>query len=424
MKNGKKEGLNLLYKLGALLLLKYMAKYPSIDFNRVINTTRIVIRMFEAKLKELEKDENCLDVESLKQHKLLKEKHYVYAAFLGALSSYPILYKVADEKVITSAIFAKTAMGTSCKVLDNVNDTLHSFDDAINSMHNYYLALTTGHFNVKSDDNWVSKAENSSHVMASWAYDTITSICGKPKMFNVYVRDVEECIKGQLESFYQKRDKYAYNNLTLADYSQRISGKGIGKIWVDMDFCFFEKSLGKIGYDEIKAINLIGKSLDLIFRSTLFYDDVVDLKEDLESDIVNSTLMLGLELGKVSIEDIISKEPTLIDKVGKNGLISDTISVGDIFYLAGASYLTKAKTYSKFMDSDALLFCAKVLRLFNLRKLVMEKKNFKSLATFLQSLLPLKILMLIIPPYLNRYYKVAFDIAENSKWIIDESTFS
>lgn len=420
----KKEGLNLLYKLGALLILKYMARYSSIDFNRVLNTTRTVIKMFEAKLRELEKDENCLNAESLKQHKLMKEKHYVYAAFLGALSSYPILYNVADDKTIALAVFAKTAMGTSCKVLDNVNDTLHSFKDAINSMYNYNLALTTGKFNVKFNGDWVSKAENSSHVMASWTYETIVSTCGKPKMFNVYARDVEECIKGQLESFYQKRDKYAYNNLTLADYSRRISGKGIGKIWVDMDFCFFEKFLGKLGYDEVKAINLIGKSLDLIFRSTLFYDDVVDLKEDLENDIVNSALMLGLELEKVSIDDIVNKDAMLIKNVEKNGLINDTISVGDIFYLTGASYLAKAKTCSKLMDSDALLFCAKVLRLFNLRKLVMEKRNLKSLITLLQSLLPLKILMLTIPTYLNRYYKVAFDIAENSEWIVDESTFS
>lgn len=413
----KNEEVNLVTDLLKLLTLKYVSRYPSIDFKEAYTVFKEVINEFKIRMERLKKKSFCLDVDSLKEKQLFKDKYYIHGAFLATISSYPILYKIANRENIKSAVFAKTAMATSCKILDNINDSVHSFEEAVNSQENYYRALTSGWFKFNGENlKWVKKAENSAYEVASWTYKTIVSNCGKPEvMFNVYVSDVEECVKGQLESFYQMKEKYVYNNLTLAEYSQRISAKGIGKMWVDIDLCFYEKFLGrKISQKELKAVRSIRKSLDLLFRSLLFYDDVTDLEEDIENGIVNSTVMLGLETGKISLNDVTLETGNLIRKLKEGKVTEDIIKVGDIFYLVGIEYLNQIKKYSRLIDADALIFCARVLRLFLLRKLLKKGIDLTSLKIFFQSLLPFEWIKASIPNHLTQYYRIALDIAENS----------
>ena len=408
------EEVNLFTDFLKLLTLGYMSKYPSISFRETFRTIKEVIDEFNLRLEMLRKNKLCLDVDLLKKNGLFKDKYYVYGAFLAAISSYPILYRVADRETIKSAVFAKTAMVASSKVLDNINDELHSFQEAVKSQQKYQQALTCGYFYLDFDKDFnlsfVSRAENTTYVMASWTHQLMASKNNghsndESSMFNMFLNDVDECIEGQIRSFYQKHEKYVSQTISLSDFLRKISAKGFGKIWVDIDFCFYEQCLGKLSSREFKAVKLINKSIDLLFRSLLFYDDATDIKEDIKHNIVNSVLILGLELEKISLEDLFSEE-VLIKKLEENNLIQDTISFGDMVYLSGIECLHKAKEYSYFIDVDALIFCARILRMFLLRKLILKKKNLKSLKTFLRSFSSFKKLKESIPQYLNVYYNI------------------
>ena len=104
------EEVNLFTDFLKLLTLGYMSKYPSISFRETFRTIKKVIDKFNLRLEMLRKNKLCLDVDLLKKNGLFKDKYYVYGAFLAAISSYPILYRVADRETIKSAVFAKTAM--------------------------------------------------------------------------------------------------------------------------------------------------------------------------------------------------------------------------------------------------------------------------------------------------------------------------
>jgi len=405
-----REEVNILTNILQLFALKYMNKYPSIDFKRILVSIREVIDEFKFKLRDLD-NQFCLNAELLKKHGLLKEKYYIYGAFLAAISSYPILYMVADEKTIKSAILSKVAMVTSSKVLDNINDNLHNFQEAVKSQQKYQQALTRGYFYPDLGKNLklVDKAENTTYVMACWVHQLMTLKGGVFDTFNMFVNDVNECIEGQIHSFYQRHEKYTPKIMNLSTFLRKTSTKSFGKIWVDIDFCFFEKSVGKLSKKEFKAIKLINQSIDLLFRALLFYDDVADLEEDIKSNLINSVIMLGLELEKISYEDLVENNFTLIRKIEEANLSRDTINFGDILYLKGIDCLRKAKKYSHYIDIEALIFCARVLRMFLLRKFVLRKKSLKSLNVLFQSLNRFERLEVSIPSYLKECYRLVLE---------------
>ncbi len=410
----KKEELNFLSNLFIFTILKYMNnKYDSVDFKKTTKTIQKAVEIFESKLKELDSNRYCLNAETLLKHKLLKEKYYVYGAFLAAISSYPILYRIADEESIISSIFSKTSIVTGIKVLDNINDSLHNFQDATRSQLNFQQALTQGYVNFCRGEeslNWIKKAENSTYLMALWGYQSIVSSCGRSKMFNMFARDVDEYIDGQIRSFYQKNDKYTTANMDLAEFIQKVSTKCFGKLWIDVDFCFYEKFFKKIPSDEMIAVKMINRSIDLLFRSLLFYDDATDLEEDIENNIVNSVMILGFDTGKILAKDILMDKKCLPEKLEKLGVIRDAIHVGNILYLSGVEQLFKAKMFTRYIDVDALIFCARVLRMFLLRKLLKLNKKLKGLSILLQSFSPFEKLKKEIPDYLYQYHKLIVNL--------------
>lgn len=390
------------------LVLKYMSRYDSMRSADVLKTVKQNIECFEYKLNKIV-EHPYMGADILRRYSLLKNKYYIYAAFLAAISSYPILYRATDQDTIRKSIFSKTAMVTSIKLLDNINDSHHTFEEAVKSQQRYLQALTSGEFNfcLESDKmEWVHRAENTAHLIATWAYDSMAD-CSESLTFKMFVEDVDEYIEGQIASFYQKRDKYLIEQMTLADFLNKVSSKCFGKPWIDIDFCFYERTLHSIDNREVISLRLINKSLDMIFKSLLFYDDITDLNEDVENGIINTTMMLGLDSEKIIAKDLDKGNSYLIKKLEKEGVIEDAMNVGNMLYLGGIDYLKEAKMYTSKIDIDALIFCSRVLRMFLLRKFVAEKKNLQSLRIFFQSLSSFEKIRSSIPPHLASYNKMA-----------------
>ena len=69
----------------------------------------------------------------------------------------------------------------------------------------------------------------------------------------------------------------------------------------------------------------------------------------------------------------------------KSDAVEEAIHLADLLFLKGVEKMTKAKEYMDQIDIDALIFNARILRIFNLRKWVLHEKSIKSLQAFLLS---------------------------------------
>lgn len=402
------EGLNFFYKIAALSLLRHMQGYPSINYGKTVSKIREALGRIDLNLVEIDKNPYCLPVSELEQIGLYKKKYMVYGAYLSAISSLPILYQVAGDRSIISSIFAKTVTVTSMKVFDNINDRFHGFNHAVRSLQKYRQALTCNDFLLNEMDDcdlqWVKKAENSTYLMARWAYNTLANpTSNTSEMFEKFKQDVHNCISGQAQSFYQKADKLEIMPIDLPNYLERISTKGFGKLWIDIDFCFYEKSIGELSEDDRKTVGLINKSLDFLFKALCIYDDTTDLREDLADNIINSAVILGIDQGKLSLGDL---QNVSVKSLEERKILFDTVKLGDLCFLKSINHLLEAEKYSKQMDVQALIYCARILRLFLLRKMVLEKRNISSVNELISSFKGFEKLRLSIPDHILSYAKL------------------
>ncbi len=394
----RKEGLNLFYKIAGLVALSYMKRYLSIDKRTSFEIEKAVM-YFKRKLQEMSKNPLYLNVEKLEKLKFLKEKHYIYGSYLASISSFPILYSFGGLDCIRS-IFAKTAFSVSTKMLDNANDQWHSVDDAITSLGIYDRALTEGDFELNDCDKHeiVRRAENSAITVASWAYQILSCHAMDTHFFEVYKQDIHKLIDGQIDSLKQRSNPGQAVNIKMADYLKNISEKSIGNAWFDYDLCFYEKNVGGLDQRMRKAIEYLYSGTEYIFKSTLVYDDISDLEEDLNSQIINSVILLTFEQGICSVNDLMDRK--MMDKIMNSSVIEDAISLADLLFLNGVEKIARAREYVDQIDTDALIFNARILRIFNLRKWVLHKRSVKSLLTFLNSLNDFKKLKASIPDHI------------------------
>jgi hypothetical protein len=405
------EGLNFFYKIAALSLLRHMQKYSSINYGKTVSNIRETLRRIDSNLVKIDKNPYCLPVYELEQLGLYKKKYMVYGAYLSAISSLPILYQVARDRDIISSIFAKTVAVTSIKVIDNINDRFHDFDHAIRSQQKHGQALTCNDFflNEMNECNlqWIKKAENSTYLMAQWTYNALVSpTSNTSEMFEKFRRDAHNYISGQIQSFYQKFNKFETTPIDLPKYLESISTKGFGKLWIDIDFCFYEKSVGEISEDDRKAMGLINKSLDFLFKALCIYDDTTDLREDLANDIINSSVILGIDQGKLSLDDLQNGYNALIKLLEERKILFDTVKLGDLCFLKSINRLLEAEKYAKQMDIQALIYCTRILRLFLLRKMVLEKRNIGSVNELVLSFKGFEKLRSSIPDRILSYDKL------------------
>lgn len=363
-----------------------MQKYPSINYPKILGKIREVLRKVDANLVRVKENPYCLGIRELEQMGLYKKKYPVYATYLAAISSYPILYKVGDDVDLTASIFAKVASILSIKVLDNINDTIHGYEEAVQSLVKHEESLTNGEFTYDHSNDLVEKAENTTYHMARWTYDTLRKyVDDSQHSFALYKNDIHKYMAGQRDSFRQKVFDTYRHSLSLSEYLMKISEKGIGNIWFDIDLCIFEKKLGGISKYHNKIVQSIKTGVDFVYKSVLLYDDVSDLRDDLQQKIVNSVILYGADQGYCSLDDVEEDRNELIHRLEKANALQDVMHLGDLVFLKGMEHLHKAAEFSDgTIDLGALTFNLKILRLFTMRKWIIENKNLNNIKVSLK----------------------------------------
>lgn len=372
-------------RLAETLWMIWNSTSPSMRWRPAKSLVEEAKSIYRAKLHNL--SPQCLEYDLLLKAQYMKEKHWIYAIFMAAEESLPLLYKECTREEILQCILAKASLGASSKLLDNLNDEIHTIEEAYNSLENYLSALKTGTFEKKCESP-VEQAESSACEMASWLYYYLDC---DAEAFSLYINDCTKLVEGQIHSLEHKRTGWP----SLAEYLESIAEKSIGDVWIDCDLCQFD-------FLDEQLMNL-KKSNEYIFKSSLVYDDVQDIYEDIQTKSVNSAVLLGFEQGIISPDDLVEMETSeVVVLLEKAGILKDIIHLADALFLKGVAILKQAN--SSYIDMKGLLQSFRLVRLFNLRKLLARNKDFwtlkQALASFsdfqyLQDQIPLRMLQLV-----------------------------
>ncbi|MEM2942344.1 MAG: hypothetical protein QXT81_02865 [Candidatus Bathyarchaeia archaeon] len=376
------EGTNALYKLAAASLLLWMNHFRSTRFSTSMATIGAVHHMLQNDLDST----RCLTADELLAHRLLKRKHYYYGAYLSALTSLPILSSAGSRSVVFSSMVAKTLAITSIKVLDNIHDKLLSRYEAAESQRRHLEAFTAEPFDLTYQTSFLGKAENSCMKMARWTYELVADgLSRETETSRIYFADFADYIEGQIGSFDEKIED-ASPATTIQDYIRRVNEKSVGRIWVDIDFCFLEKALGRLRPAELQAVLNVRRAADYFFKGCNLYDDVADLEEDLKLGIFSSVPLLALDRGLIRESDLRRNSHELLNMLKQSGAIDEAVELADLIFLHGMKPLEEAKRLTEVMDIDAIVFGAKILRMFAIRKWLIHERSLNSLCRIAISL--------------------------------------
>jgi len=358
------EGLGSLYKIIGKL------SWRKKGFEGAYALAREVVSRFEEVLYEISNDPRCMHVEELNKKRLLKRKHYVYATYLAVLSSIPILKSVPRE-VLLETLLGKVAMIISIKTLDNINDLWHTEEEARSSLMRQLDFFIGRGSSYRDDGTEVGRAENFTYRLAEMTY-TLLKRRGKleGQMYRKYIQDFEKYIKGQADSMLQKKT----DSLDIKKFLKDVNEKSVGNVWIDIDFCVLE-GINDLSEEEMRSLELIGKSIDLVFKGCNIYDDVADLEEDLKSGIYNSVVYLALDKGWWH------REKGFLVTLSKAKI--EAIRLGDLLFLKGIEYLREAKKMTKIVDVEGVQYGLKILRVFSMRKWLIRSYNPVTLASAL-----------------------------------------
>jgi hypothetical protein len=315
----------------------------------------------------------------------MKKKYIPYSAYMAAISAYPLLSRVASQKQLLSTILAKMALILSIKVLDNINDTFHTTEEAVDSLQRQASAIIYGIYATQQPSTPVKKSENSCILLALLVNKWLkTAVPTSKTASKIFLDDLRKYIDGQRSTFLQQ-NAVQRNNLTIRDYLQQINEKGVGRIWVGLDLCMMEHLCAK-NEKTYKGFQLLRKGFDYVFKSSNYYDDVADLEADLSMGIWNSVVYLGIDMGLLKKPE----EALKSDRAKKM-----TIRLGDLHYLIGLSYLRHASKYLP-INEKSLLASMAVFRFFTARKWFFKSPNISNFVDFLKSKVPDE-----LQPYIN-----------------------
>ncbi len=405
----KNEGLNPLYTILGIMWIFLGRSCPSLKIKKSLNIIKNGLQLFDDQLKYDLELPDCLTYQALINEKYLKKKHWIYADYMATISSLPLLYNIQEENIIQEAIIAKTAIGTSTKLLDNINDSIQTTDEAISALKEFEKSMIDVNYEVPkiySNPTNINRGVNSSYVIANWVPKILVR-SNAPKMQNIYEKDVKKLINGQIDSL-QHKCLRSVKDITIDNFLTSISEKSIGDVWVDIDLCFMEDGLGKLDNNIFRNLTELKKGYSWIFKSSLIYDDVQDIYTDIKENAVNSALLLGLKKGAISYKNIDQFDPDItIKKLDESGTLMDTISLADMLFMKGVRHIEKiSEINTDIIDWKALLLSFRFVRLFNLRKLLIRNKNIETFKLFLASIQDLKKIEEKIPDHilnLNKY---------------------
>ncbi|MEM2964794.1 MAG: hypothetical protein QW172_05490 [Candidatus Bathyarchaeia archaeon] len=396
--SGDHEGLNPLYKLSALSLLAYANRWPSMKVQKTAPTLRRSITSFEASASKALSKAECLPFDELICRRILKRKHYHYGAYLAVVSSFPILSKVMGEK-IEAPVVAKTSEISSIKALDNLNDEHHRDERAVKTMEIQRQAFLNPHFRLPNANTTLSKAENSTYALAGITCQILSShVDPNSTTYKIFQADMDRYFKGQMESMRQKVYGKAgeRSKIGIKEFLLNVNEKGVGRIWIDVDFCFLE-AFHDLEEGEYRAMESVRKAIDLIFKGCNIYDDVADFKVDISHNIWNSVAYLALDRGHCDENDLTQPTENASKILERSGVFDEAVQLGDLIFLKGVEKLEEARDCTNLIDVDALIFNAYLLRLFAIRKWLIEAKSPLKLVKVLKPTVSDQIL-----PY-NRY---------------------
>ncbi|MFQ6134984.1 MAG: hypothetical protein ACE5KU_04120, partial [Nitrososphaerales archaeon] len=170
-KKGEKEGLNILYRIGGIIWVLLGRSCSSINVKDSLKLVRKGLHLYDDQLKYNLEAPDCLPYRALIDEGYLKTKHWVYACYMATLSSLPLLYTVKDKSILQEAILGKTSIGTSTKLLDNLNDSIQTVEEALDSLHEYENAMIDPRYDLPrfyTNPSKASLAVNSSYVIGNW----------------------------------------------------------------------------------------------------------------------------------------------------------------------------------------------------------------------------------------------------------------
>ncbi|KYK38352.1 MAG: hypothetical protein AYK18_07450 [Theionarchaea archaeon DG-70] len=356
----REQRTSLISRVAGVLWILLSHRYTSLRFNRVFPVVKEAFSCYEDKLNSLGNLPHCMNYAELLQKGFFKEKYWKFGLFMAAATSLPVLYNTVNHQDIIGSVCAKASVSTSAKLLDNLNDTVHSYQEAFHSLSEYKCALQKGTYSV---ENPSLRAEQSAHEIATWVHHLVPSTSGDNLEF---AGDVDRLVEGQIASLQHKKDQYP----SMKEYLSRICDRSIGNVWIDMDLALLGKEKTQLK-----------KGNEYIFKSYLIYDDVQDISGDLESNSVNSAVILGLERGILSEGDIRQKSAqTIIQELKKAHIFEDLLCLGDVVFLKG---LTIIKRCDSVIDEQGLAASLSMIRMFNIRRILRREKTLDILNTFL-----------------------------------------
>lgn len=380
----REERTRFFYGIAGLMWMVLSHKHASLRFGRLYRFVKEAFTCYEKDLYSFPTSPHCLGYFDLLERGFLKEKHWRFGVFMAAATSLPILYRKAQYPQIITAICAKTSIGASAKLLDNLNDTVHSYDEALNSLVQYESALKKGMYMGQCGSD-VLLAEGTAYEIATWAYRCLP----QTQELNQYQEDVGLLIQGQIASLQHKREKYP----SMKEYLSHICERSIGNLWIDVDLAFMDEDIPSREEGMLKNGN------DHVFKSYLIYDDVQDIHEDLKTNSVNSAIILALEQGVLSESDMETGDiQAIVETLEYAGIFSDLMVLGDLIFLKGLEIISQCNNP---IDRSGLIASLALIRMFNIRKVLRRERNVTILTTFLASYRSLKKIRKAAPDYIH-----------------------
>ncbi|MBU7031696.1 MAG: hypothetical protein HXS53_04130 [Theionarchaea archaeon] len=380
----REERTRFFYGIAGLLWMVLSHKHASLRFGRLYRFVKEALSCYEKDLYALPASSHCFGYFDLLEKGFLKEKHWRFGVFMASATSLPILYRKARSHHIINAICAKTSIGASAKLLDNLNDTIHSHDEAISSLLQYESALNTGTYRRQGGSD-VLRAEGTADEIATWTYRYIPNA----SQLSQYRKDVGILIEGQVASLKHKKERYP----SMKEYLSLICERSIGNLWIDVDLAFMEEAVPS------SEVHLLKEGNDHVFKSYLIYDDIQDIYEDLKINSVNSAIILALEQGVLSESDIEGgNREVIIETLESEGIFSDLMVLGDLIFLKGLEIISRCNNP---IDRSGLVASFALIRMFNIRKVLRRERNVTILTAFLANYRSLKKIRNSAPPYIH-----------------------
>ncbi|MGD2250823.1 MAG: class 1 isoprenoid biosynthesis enzyme [Candidatus Methanofastidiosia archaeon] len=351
-------------------------KHPSLRLDKMSPLVTSTQSLYQDKITTLKTLPHCMSYQNLVKNQYLKEKYCIFGIFMAAATSLPVLYKRVSHKELVDVVCGKASVCISAKLLDNLNDKIHAYAEALDSLVRYEHALGNGHYTPHCSCP-VEKAENAAHEIATWANSAVSGD-------RIFTHDVNTLVQGQVASLQHKISEYP----SMKEYLTNVCERSIGNVWIDVDL----STLGESD-PELKKGN------DYIFKSYLIYDDVQDIKEDLKTNSVNAAVILGLNQGLFTEDDIQNGCVTKsMNSMEKAGIFEDLLWLGDVVFAKGLEIITECDTW---IDNNGLAAGLGMIRMFNIRRTLKRKKSLDVLTRFLADHRKLKKVKHTAPDYIQ-----------------------